>query len=73
MLSSQGRFENPGSGRLTGWVPHVMFYAPYVHREDIGAIEEGPFVRRLPVMVAEGEPHAFIVVNLPEPSRGARW
>jgi len=71
MLSRRGRFEDLRTGRLTGWAPHVMFYAPYVRREDIGAIEEGPFVRRLPVMEAEGEPHAFVVVNLSRSARGS--
>lgn len=69
MLSTEGRFEDPASGRLTGWPPHVMFYAPYVRKEDVGAIEEGPWVRRLPTMAEEGEPHAFIVVNFREQPR----
>lgn len=66
MLSTEGRFENPQGGRMTGWAPHIMFYAPYVRAEDVGAIEEGSFVRRLPTMAGPGEPHGYIVVNVRE-------
>jgi hypothetical protein len=64
MLSVEGRFEDRARGGFTGWTPHVMFYAPYVRNEDVGAIDEGPFVRRLPIVAGAGEPHGFIVVNL---------
>lgn len=63
MLSAEGRFESPDGG-MTGWPPHVMFYAPYVREADVGAIEEQGVVRRLPVMAGAGEPHGYIIVNL---------
>ena len=63
MLSTEGRFENPSGEPMTGWAPHVMFYAPYVKEEDVGAIKEGQIVRRLPTILHDG-PHSYIVVTL---------
>jgi hypothetical protein len=72
MLSRDGRFED-ASGRVTGWDPHVMFYAPYLRNDDVGAVEEGSYVRRLPTIAGAGEPHAYIIVNVKAtPATGAR-
>jgi len=64
MFSSEGRFPDPTSERVTGWAPHAMFYAPYLRRDEIGAPEQGNMVLRLPTVANEGRPDAYIVVAL---------
>ncbi len=63
MFSTEGRFPDPTSSRVTGWAPHAMFYAPYLRSADIGALGEGQMVRRLPTVLNEGRPDAYIIVT----------
>lgn len=70
MLSEHIRNENPLTGRVSGFPPHIMFYAPNLTNADIGATPEArrkyPF---LPLIAYQG-PHGFMVV-VPDWNKGA--
>jgi hypothetical protein len=45
----------------------VRIYAPYVRAEEIGAVLKGTeaeAVARIPTVIHEGTPDAFVVVNM---------
>ena len=63
MLSTENRVPVDESGStIIPYRPHVMFYAPYLTNRDLGAEPMGDS----PVFViAEGNPHAYIIVPVP--------
>jgi hypothetical protein len=64
MLSAiQRLYGGPGSRETrTVNMPHYMFYAPNLTKEDIGG---GPVMGRYPYLVNPG-PHAYMIVNVGE-------
>lgn len=64
MLSTEIRNFNPRTGRVDGFPPHLMFYAPDLTDEDIGTAPWGEARKRhpwLPFIGYQG-PHGFIIV-----------
>jgi hypothetical protein len=63
--------ENAGliDGRLIHPPPHVMFYAPFLKMDDIGARESDIFHPDLPVVISQGEFNAYVVIHVPEADR----
>lgn len=57
--------ENAGliNGKIIRPRPHVMFYAPYVKMDDIGARRSDIFHPDLPVVISEGEFNAYVVMH----------
>jgi hypothetical protein len=64
MLSKENRVPVDENGStIIPYRPHVMFYAPYLTNRDLGAEPMGDS----PVFViAEGTPHAYVIVPVPE-------
>jgi hypothetical protein len=60
--------ENTGlvDGRIIHPRPHVMFYAPFLWMQDIGARQSDIFHPDLPVVVSEGEFNAYVVMHVSE-------
>lgn len=60
--------ENTGliDGRIIHPRPHVMFYAPFLKMDDIGARQSDIFHPDLPVVISEGEFNAYVVMHVPE-------
>ncbi|MGE0353089.1 MAG: hypothetical protein AB7I33_00670 [Gemmatimonadales bacterium] len=62
MLSDRIRNENTATGQVSGFPPHVMFYAPNLTNKDIGAtpaaLRANP---HLPFIAYQG-PHGFMVM-----------
>jgi hypothetical protein len=60
--------ENRGviDGRIIKPPPHVMFYAPFLKMEDIGARELDIPDPDLPVVLSQGEFNAYVVIKIPE-------
>lgn len=62
MLSDRIRNENTATGETSGFPPHIMFYAPNLTNQDIGAtpaaLRANP---HLPFIAYQG-PHGFMVV-----------
>ena len=56
MLSTENYVFN--GQRVIKYVPHVMFYAPYLTNRDIGADGKDPMA---PWVLNEGSPHAYII------------
>ena len=53
--------------RVVRSAPHIRVYAPYVKAKDVGgltAATEAEAVARIPTVIHEGTPDAFIIVNL---------
>jgi hypothetical protein len=71
MLSEHIQNENPVTGKVSGFPPHLMFYAPNLTDSDLGttpaAMKANPF---LPFIAYQG-PHGFMVV-VPDWSKGSR-
>ncbi len=61
MLSTENRVFN--GEKVISYPPHVMIFAPYVTNEDIGADLSNPW---MPWVLAEGSPHAYILVVVRE-------
>jgi len=59
MLSKENRVFN--GRRVITYVPHVMVFAPNLKNTDIGANGQDP---RLPWVLGEGSPHAYIIVPI---------
>jgi len=63
MLSSEFKTHDHKSGKMvTVFSPHVMFYAPYMKNEDIGARPEHRGSESQPWILNEGKPWAYIIV-----------
>lgn len=60
--------ENAGliDGRIIHPRPHVMFYAPFLKMDDIGARESDIFRPDLPVVISQGEFNAYVVMHVPD-------
>jgi hypothetical protein len=71
MLSEHIQNANPITGKVSGFPPHLMFYAPNLTDADLGttpaAMKANPF---LPFIAYQG-PHGFMVV-VPDWSKGSR-
>jgi hypothetical protein len=65
MLSPDTRVFNPRTGATRALPPHLMFYAPYMKNSDIG-IDQPDHTGRLPFIVQDGQPDAFIIVRVRE-------
>jgi hypothetical protein len=65
MLSTFGRSVNPETGQSADLTPHLMLYAPYLQRADIGVNLADRSFGSLGVTSA-GTPHAYIIVRLTE-------
>jgi hypothetical protein len=65
MLSPDTRVSNPRTGATPALPPHLMFYAPYMKNSDIG-IDQPDHTGRLPFIVQDGQPDAFIIVRVRE-------
>ena len=63
MLSPDTRVYSPRTGGTRSLSPHLMFYAPYMKNSDIG-IDEPDHTGRLPFIVQDGQPDAFIIVRV---------
>ena len=63
MLSPDTRVSNPSTGATRTLPPHLMFYAPYMKNSDIG-IDQPDHTGRLPFIVQDGQPDAFIIVRV---------
>jgi len=63
MLSPNTRVYNPRAGTTRTLPPHLMFYAPYLKNSDIG-IDQPDHTGRLPFIVQDGQPDAFIIVRV---------
>jgi hypothetical protein len=67
MLSSEIRNYNPRTGKVGSFPPHLMFYAPNLTNDDIGASfearRENPW---LPFIGYQG-PHGFMIVVVGKP------
>lgn len=62
MLSTEVRNYNPQTGQVDGFPPHLMFYAPNLTNEDIGASWDALREHRwLPFIGYQG-PHGFMIV-----------
>ncbi len=57
MLSSENRVFN--GEKVIAYFPHVMIYAPNLTNAEIGANMKNP---RMPWVLEEGSPHAYIIV-----------
>jgi hypothetical protein len=64
MISEENHVWN--GRRVVTYRPHVMIYAPYVTNADIGADLRDP---RMPWVLGEGTPHAYIIVPTIEENR----
>ncbi len=65
-LSPEG-FYIASDKRLVHSAPHVRVYAPYVRAREIGALlksTEAEAIGRIPTLIHEGTPDAFVVVNM---------
>jgi hypothetical protein len=63
MLSRENRVVvDQRTGRVAPYVPHLMFYAPYLRNKDIG-VKMGPGVKVF--IINEGTPHALMIVPVP--------
>ena len=63
MLSESFFAVDPESGeRTTVFPPHLMFYAPYLDNEDIGALPEHTNSTMTPWILSPGSPSAYIIV-----------
>ncbi len=63
MLSPEFFSHDPKTGEKTQvFVPHVMFYAPYLKNSDIGALPEHTNSHTNIFIVGEGTPGAYIIV-----------
>ncbi len=63
MLSKENRV--PQRGKVVWFPPHLMFYAPHIRKEDVGAVdvaEAAHHTPQAPFMLLDGSPHAYIVV-----------
>lgn len=67
MLSSEIRNYNPQTGKIDGFPPHLMFYAPNLTNEDIGVSWEARRDRPWLPFVGYQGPHGFIIVVVGEP------
>lgn len=65
MLSKEIRNVNPQTGAISGFPPHVMFYAPNVTNADIGTTREAARATRWLPFVAYQGPQGFIIVVVP--------
>jgi hypothetical protein len=70
MLSEHIRDEDAATGKITGFPPHIMFYAPNLTNADLGvtpeALRANPF---LPFIAYQG-PHGVMIV-VPKRCKGA--
>jgi len=71
MLSPDTHVYNPRSGKTRTLPPHLMFYAPYLKNSDIG-IDEPDHTGRLPFIVQDGQPDAFIIVRVRDEAPAAK-
>jgi hypothetical protein len=67
MLSRENLVFN--GQKVISYPPHVMIFAPYVTNKDIGADFKN---RWLPWVLAEGTPHAYIMVVVREETSGGK-
>jgi hypothetical protein len=60
--------ENTGlfDGRIVRIEPHVMFYAPFLEMDDIGARRSDILHDALPVVLTAGEFNAYVVMHVPD-------
>jgi hypothetical protein len=63
MLSPHGRSLNASNGQIIELGPHLMFYAPYVQRADVGFSTSDTGVGSITIQ-SPGTPHAYITVRL---------
>jgi hypothetical protein len=67
MLSSEAMGFVPELGRAIPVRPHVMFYAPYLRNEDIGAQAPKPQdFPYYPFVMSDGEFNAYILMRVPD-------
>jgi hypothetical protein len=66
MLSTEATGPDPRDGRIIRLRPHVMFYAPFLKMDDIGASQSDLPHPDLPVVLAEGEFSAYVVMHVPD-------
>jgi hypothetical protein len=66
MLSHEIRNYNPRTGRVDGFPPHLMFYAPNLTDEDIGTSWEARSKHPWLPFVGYQGPHGFIIVVVGE-------
>lgn len=62
MLSTEIRNYNPQTGRVDGFPPHMMFYAPNVTNEDVGVSWEAHRDHMWLPFVGYQGPHGFLIV-----------
>ncbi len=62
MLSRELKFYHPETGKYSGFVPHVMFYVPYMKNREIGALPEHFGSTTQPWVLNEGTPTAYVIV-----------
>jgi hypothetical protein len=62
MLSPELKFYHPETGKYSGFVPHVMFYVPYMKNQDIGALPKHFGSTTQPWVLNEGTPTAYVIV-----------
>lgn len=67
MLSPDFVRLDPETGEASSvFPPHVMFYAPYMTNEDIGALPEHTNSYTTPWVLTPGQPTSYIIVVPPE-------
>lgn len=65
MLSQENRGFLPDLGRVVSVKPHVMFYAPYLRNEDIGAkAPKPPDFPDYPFVMTEGQFNAYLIMQI---------
>jgi len=62
MLSPELKFYHPETGKYSRFVPHVMFYVPYMKNQDIGALPKHFGSTTQPWVLNEGTPTAYVIV-----------
>jgi hypothetical protein len=63
MLSKENKVVvDDATGKVAPYVPHLMFYAPYLKNADIGVTS---FQNTKVFIIREGTPHALMIVPVP--------
>jgi hypothetical protein len=61
MLGKEQTVFDPSRGKVIPYVPHLMFYAPYLTAADLGLAGQGETGE--PFLINEGRPDAMVIVR----------
>jgi hypothetical protein len=61
MLATEQSVYDPSRDKVIPYVPHLMFYAPYLKGADLGFSDQGQSGQ--PFLINEGRPDAMVIVT----------